>query len=295
MKDSYFSDRELGPSPRTAQEITNSAWKGIAIAITSRVDDGSFGSKFPLECDDGMGPYGTNSMSFSIALEAEVPQIEWPPRMSDDGAPSTLAILDLIEFCHRAVAKPVEGAWHPFFSHTHLSFQASEGQALFRDDINRILARNKLAFELKSVGRVERLATPVLGDALQVAGFRTGDGELDRLLESARSKYLDPDMSVREESLEKLWDAWERLKTIEPGKNKKESSLALLDRALTEGSFRVVIESEARELTRIGNSFDIRHSETDQEALKSSEHVDYLFHRLFALIRLLLTSTGRGG
>lgn len=93
----------------------------------------------------------------------------------------------------------------------------------------------------------------------------------------------------------KLWDAWERLKTVEPGKNKKESSIALLDRALAAGGFRDAIEVEAKELTRIGNSFDIRHTETSQEPLKSSEHVDYLFHRLFALIRMLLTLTERGG
>lgn len=77
--------------------------------------------------------------------------------------------------------------------------------------------------------------------------------------------------------------------------DKKTSAKALLDKAATEPTFRETLEDEARELTRIGNDFTIRHSETDKVPLELSEHVDYLFHRLFALIRLLLRTTGRGG
>ena len=47
-------------------------------------------------------------------------------------------------------------------------------------------------------------------------------------------------------------------------------------------------------LTKIGNTFRIRHSETSQEDLRSPEQVDYLFGRLFAFIRLILKATERG-
>lgn len=49
------------------------------------------------------------------------------------------------------------------------------------------------------------------------------------------------------------------------------------------------------ELTTIGNSFRIRHSETTQEALTSPDQVDYLFARMFAFVRTILRGTGRGG
>ena len=127
------------------------------------------------------------------------------------------------------------------------------------------------------------------------AVFKTGDADLDSLLEKAREKFLDPDPTVRRESLEKLWDAWERLKTIEPGKDKKAQTKVLLDKAAAEQTFRDGLGKEARELTDIGNEFRIRHSETNKVPLGPSEHVDYLFHRLFALIWLLLRATSRVG
>ncbi|MFZ0591554.1 MAG: hypothetical protein WAM39_13905 [Bryobacteraceae bacterium] len=37
----------------------------------------------------------------------------------------------------------------------------------------------------------------------------------------------------------------------------------------------------------------IRHTETDKTPIKISGHVDYLFLRMFALIRLVLHMTGR--
>jgi hypothetical protein len=50
----------------------------------------------------------------------------------------------------------------------------------------------------------------VLREELASAQFRTGEEELDRLLEKARKKFLNPDVSTRREALEVLWDAWER-------------------------------------------------------------------------------------
>jgi hypothetical protein len=104
----------------------------------------------------------------------------------------------------------------------------------------------------------------------------------------ARSKFLNPKPDIRREAVDKLWDAWERLKSLEDSGNKKLSVGILLDKASSEPNFRTVLEKEARELTDIGNQFQIRHSETNQTPIKSNEQVDYLFHRLFAMILLLL-------
>ena len=59
--------------------------------------------------------------------------------------------------------------------------------------------------------------------------------------------------------------------------------------------FRTRLDQEARELTDIGNTFMIRHTETDKVPIVDSAHVDYLFHRMFSIIRLLLKRSGRGG
>ena len=49
-----------------------------------------------------------------------------------------------------------------------------------------------------------------------------------------------------------------------------------------------MLEEEARKLTDIGNSFHIRHTETKQTLVSDSHIIDYLFHRLFSMIMLLL-------
>ena len=64
---------------------------------------------------------------------------------------------------------------------------------------------------------------------------------------------------------------------------------------LTPFRHRERLDKEAFELTSIGNSFQIRHTETQQTPLELSEHVDYLFHRLFSMVWLILRTTNRGG
>ncbi len=293
LDSSYFSDRELGPRPRVEEDLPPSAWGGIFASIETRLSDHSFGYNFPLLCPDQerQVPYGCDKETFWLALQGEIPALDWP--LDPRNVPPLPHVFDLIEFCFRHVARAVPFYHHGFYGHDHLRFDPEQGRTEFRTTINSVLARNGVAYELDEQGRVVRLPYKVLGQALKSAEFNTGDTELDSLLESARAKYLDPDYMVRRDSLEKLWDAWKRLKTIEPGQDKKNSVAALLDRAAPEPAFRDALDKEARELTRIGNVFRIRHSETTQVPLEFNEHIDYLFHRLFALIRsaLLLTAS----
>lgn len=53
-------------------------------------------------------------------------------------------------------------------------------------------------------------------------------------------------------------------------------------------SLRERLETEATELNSIGNSHLIRHSEIRQVPVIDVDQVDYLFHRLFAMIQLML-------
>ena len=291
MVTDYFSDRENGPRPRTKEIITETVWNGISAVVQSLIEDGSFGDSFPDQCPDGPSTIGTNFTTWQKVVLAEHPDITWPPQNSS--TPRTLAILDLIEFTHAHIAKPIPGQYHSFFSHHHLSFDRVAGRAEYRQRINRLFARNELAFKLQADGRVIRLAPVVLKELLQGTIFRTGDTILDTMLELARAKFLNPDAQVRRESLEKLWDAWERLKTIEPGADKKAQVKAILDNAATEPNFRAIVEKEARELTEIGNNFLIRHSETNKPDIQSTGQVDYLFHRLFSFIWMIIEAKAK--
>lgn len=103
---------------------------------------------------------------------------------------------------------------------------------------------------------------------------------------------MNRELAIRREALEKLWDAWERLKSLSDPNDKKRSTKILLDRGSAEPNLRDRIESEAKQLTEIGNAFLIRHAEVTKTPITESIHVDYLFHRLFSLIRMLIQANG---
>lgn len=295
----YFSDRELGPRPRTEQELTPAAWAGIVTLVESFANNGSFGASFPEKCPDGQATCGNDVQSLKRALEAEIHGLSWPLPTQQDvvehnfmpkcvpWAPPATDALDCIEFIWRKIAKPIVGKHHDFFQHYHLTFDVDAGREAFCTDVNRIFARNGFAYELGTDGQVRRVLPAVIGEALTRTCFRTGDRTLDVMLEESRTKFSDPDPLVRREALERLFDCWERIKSL-ADTNKAKSIKTILDRASPESAFRAVLEKDARELTEIGNSHLLRHHEISQTPVVDSQHVDYLYHRLFAIVELLV-------
>lgn len=288
----YFTDREYGGRPAAAETIDERVWGGLHSLIEMRIGNGAFGFRFPEQCPDGQGACGCDQQAFARVLQAEVPWIDWPLRHGD--VPETPIILDLLEFCASAVGEPVEGFFHSFYRHHHLSWDRPAGLASFVADVNLLLRRNGAAFVLDNKGQAQRVLPQPIAETLGWVMFQTGDDETDRLLEAARLRFMSPKLEDRRDALEKLWDAFERLKTLEPGSNKKNQAEALLDRAASPGSgLRETLADEARLLTTIGNNFRIRHSETNQEAINRPEQLDWLFVRMFAFVRLVLKSSGR--
>lgn len=69
--------------------------------------------------------------------------------------------------------------------------------------------------------------------------------------------------------------------------NKKKSVTTLLDNSSKEIEFRNLLENEARYLTEIGNKYFIRHSEMPQIKIQDSDHIEYLYQRMFSMLHLL--------
>jgi hypothetical protein len=290
MVTQLFSDRELGSRPRTSEVVDDRAWGGLVAQISQRVENGSFGSGFPLKCEDG-GIFGCDSMTLGMALQAEV-NIDWPLnayQLPED----QLVIWDTLEFLFDHVGKPIQGKYHQFPGHHHISFDVAKGRQEFGVSINRILARNGIAFELAEAGEVRRLLPRSVGEQISKAQFQTGDVETDKMLEAARIGITSPDFENRKGGLEKLWRAFERVKTLEPGLNKKASADTLLFKVACGPQFRELLTTEANTLTKAGNNLGIRHSEINQELLRTPQQVDYLFFRMFAFLQLLLRASGR--
>jgi hypothetical protein len=283
-----FTERHGGMKPRTAEVMDAVTTTGLMELVSARIDEQWFGNAFPFACQDGQGNAGTDTRKLQTMLATY--DVIWPGDWRGASErPEDGQIFDLIEFSYEHIAEPNDYAHHSYWGHSHYTYDQEAGRKKFEADVNRIFERNGMAFELKQ-GEVTRLAPTGLAELLAETVFRTGDAMLDELLEDSRTKFLHRDLKVRKESLEKLWDAWERLKTIGPGRNKAEQAQGLLERAASEISFRARLEKEARELTEIGNNFMIRHTETDKTPIVDSSQVDYLFHRMFAMIRFLLHS-----
>ncbi len=299
----YFSDRENGPRARTEQVISPVVWAGLVATVQALINSGAFGLRFPERCPDGQAVCGCDTDALAASVIAEMPGLAWPLEtmcLVEDGflsqrepfAPDTLLILDFIEFIYASVAKPIPGKHHDFFSHHHLTFDQQSGQEKFRATVNRIFSRNGVAFEMLSTGRIVRVLPPVLREDLKRTIFRTGDRTLDNMLDECRAKFSDRNPLVRREALERLWDAWERLKSLADPGDKKKSIKIILDATAAEPSLRARLEGEATELNSIGNSHLIRHSEVNQVPVIDVDQVDYLFHRLFAMIQLILRKKG---
>lgn len=148
---------------------------------------------------------------------------------------------------------------------------------------------------IRDLSRVadRRIMPPVLDEALQNPYQVSGDPDLDRLLLDARAKFRDSNPVVRKEGLERLWDAFERMKTLIDPTNKARSATQLLDLTAQEPAFRELLQAESISLTEIGNRFHIRHFEANRASIEDSRHIDYLFHRCFAFVHLCLAASKR--
>ena len=288
----YFSEKEYGETLRENETISRSAWNGIKALLKDRVNDNSFATRYAHRCQYFNEPFAIDLDHLWAAIQGDIPTLrEIPWNMSSLELPNTKGILEIIKFCWSSIGKPdINEGYGGVCDHYHLLFDREMGREEFGQDINRIFNLNGLAYRLTESGDIERPPYTVLSEELASVHLQTGDEELDGLLEKARAKFLNSDEEIRREALEALWDAWERIKSLDPGLNKKEAIKDLLDRASGPSSpkLRSRLETEASELTGIGNELRIRHSETSQEMLVRDEHIDYLFHRLFSLIQLIL-------
>lgn len=115
---------------------------------------------------------------------------------------------------------------------------------------------------------------------------QTDDEELDKLIKEAKDRFFNP--KDKQIALEKLWDAFERVKTYYKG-NKRQSSEKLVS-VISKDFNSELLDKEFVILTKIGNDYRIRHHETDKKEIINKKHLDYLFFRMLSLIDLCLTS-----
>ena len=168
MPDPFYSETATGPIARTKDEIDERAWRALRTLIERHLATSGFAVAFPETClDSNTVVCGTNAAAFVAEIEGLVPGFHWHPVVegfsSKERLPTTVQALDVLQACHRFVAQPIQGKWHSYGGHYHLTFDPPTGQASFRDDVNEKLARNGLVYIMRDDGSIERLALPARG------------------------------------------------------------------------------------------------------------------------------------
>jgi len=281
MPRDYYSDTVQGPRALTEDTVDEQLWSAILALLERSIATHVLAEDFPLTCEDGGLAYATDRAALMQTIAGEIPDL--PSPLAANAVPPTLSILDLLEFLHRHASKATRLERHGYFRHDHLRFDRESGSAEMRESINRLLARNGLAYELDPRGPIIRVGAAPVRELLRHELPPTRDASLDELIELAIERYLDRDPQVRRDGIEKLWDAFERAKTVLDGPNKKARAQALLDAAATTPAEKELLDAEMLALTAIGNAFRIRHHEVDRTD-PSDQLVDYLYARMLALI-----------
>jgi AbiJ N-terminal domain 4 len=290
MAHDYFSDRELGKKELKSEEITTSVYIGI-ISIYKKYQK-NFSFYYPDTCPDNEMVCGTDVQLLNAAIKAEIPNMETPVNVKwdEDDDIDKYALLDFVEFCYLKIADINESDYHNWFKHYHIFFPETQYEKEnYRIEVNQIFERNGIVFYLDSDGMVKRQLPTQLETVLQNLNVKSKDKDLNQLVNTAIENIRKPKEFNRQIALEKVWDAFERLKTFYEPSNKKASAATLVTKiAAGTAQFDLLLDNEFRTLTSIGNDFQIRHFETGKIKITTMKQVDYLFYRMISLIDLCM-------
>ena len=299
----YFSDKETGQKDRISEDITISVWNGIVSIFEEFKGKNYFSENFSEKCHDNGRICGFDNKIFESRVKSEIPNIEIPIiikvekntfSFNDNESVTNIVnkytALDFIEFCFKNISEAIQDDYHDFFKHYHLDFKNSQKlKDEFRIKINQIFERNGIVFDLNENGKINRLISKIFEPLINKI-YKTNDIRLNKLVKLSQEKFILPKIKDRIYALEKIWDAFERMKTYYIEKNKKQSIdelIQLVSNANT--NFEVLLSEECKSLTNIGNYYQIRHFETNKIEITDNKHIDYLYYRMISLIHLFLS------
>lgn len=152
----------------------------------------------------------------------------------------------------------------------------------FQNELNTAIPEN-IKYRLLD-GKLQQAKLPIIiNEVIREKGLK-------ELIEQAQSYYNTArNREDKQIAIEKIWDAFERLKTYYIDKTKPQSIEQIIaDISHNNTNFIDIFRTEFLVLKDIGNKFRIRHSETDQNDIIDENYYDYLFKRCMALIELAL-------
>lgn len=209
---------------------------------------------------------------------------------NEDEKYNQYALLDYIEYIAKNI-QDIEKKWNNEIYKNYeiiTSYKSSNIFKNFKLEINEIFEKAGLLYKLTDKKIIERVPLNMPFN-LKMENICKSAPEIGvkKLLEDAIALYKTPDPKTRQDSIEKLWDALERLKTYYKELDKKSSINNLLKViSNNNNNFLELFDNEFKALTNIGNNYRIRHHETNKIEITDMRYYDYLFNRCVSLIAL---------
>lgn len=152
----------------------------------------------------------------------------------------------------------------------------------FRNEINAIFKLNNINVELRN-GEVHSTSNKAIGldDSTNI-----NEAGLEELIRTAEDLYSKGEYSY---AVEKIWDAFERIKTYYPTLDKKKSAEKIInDISYGNEHIKKMFDNEFKVLTDTGNSYRIRHHEINKIDISKELHYKYFYKRCLALISVIV-------
>lgn len=113
---------------------------------------------------------------------------------------------------------------------------------------------------------------------------------LKELIQIAETYRLKNDTNSIQLAMEKIWDAFECMKTYY-SKDKKNSCIKIINAvSVSNPELYTFLDEEFNKLTKIGNEYQIRHFEKGKIEITNNKIKEYLYSRCLALINLVIRS-----
>ncbi len=159
----------------------------------------------------------------------------------------------------------------------------------FQMEINEIFNLFGLLYKLNSKKQIERIVqNSPLTKEIEASIATIKEDETRKLLQEAIDKHRSHDPDAPRDAAEKIWDAYERLRTYYCADKKKSVEKLLSDISGSNDKLKELLNSEFLELGNIGNNYRIRHHETNRIDITDNRHYDYFFNRCLSLIALAI-------
>ena len=255
---------------------------------------------FPLKCYDDFTAsdyVAFNEDSFQNRMKLKIPALFFNER-GRIGAPKTgqgydqYALLDFIEFIAQNINDISEG-WNNQRYRNYWNIDCLKTSMIFskyQNEINELFTESGLLYTLTDEKIIERvIENSPLTSEIENNIITVREKGTRELLSEAIMLYKQPFPESQRDAVEKIWDAFERLKTYYTTLNKKDSAAKIVkDIANGQAEFTELFNTEFKTLTDFGNNFRIRHHETDKTDIIDKRHYDYFFNRSLSLIALAI-------